>query len=174
MIAFVSVFLMKFATKWNNVGFNVDSAFVWNVIDQVIRLLKTTIPRKRPLLYYIACGLEMMRVKLLEQKSPYLEGRDTRNSTKQISARTSQYQIHYGLPYPENERTSDSIRKPQLSSNGFTNTQNGTEANDETNTNEEFNHIMCMCMSDELIFEAFGGNECSYDVYTLPSSQFTS
>lgn len=63
MIAYASVFLMKIATKWNTIGLNVDSSFVWQLLERMINLLKTTVTSNRHLLYHIAAGLEKMLAK---------------------------------------------------------------------------------------------------------------
>lgn len=63
MIAYASVFLMKVATKWNTIGLNVDSVFVWQLLERMINLLKNTVTGDRHLLHHIAAGLEKMLVK---------------------------------------------------------------------------------------------------------------
>jgi len=63
MIAFASVFLMKIATKWTTVGLNVNLLFVWNLLDRIITLLKSTVTSDRHLVHHIAAGLEKMLAK---------------------------------------------------------------------------------------------------------------
>lgn len=179
MIAFTSVFLMKVATKWNAVGFNVDPAFVWGLLDRVIHLLKTTITSKRHLLYHIAAGLEKLRAKLLEQEADYRPGTgagqphtprtrvdDPQATPLSYVPNTAQEVIPAGdctmpswtedsqLTSPEMAMANDAARRrPAAVDGGFD---------------------QVMCMSNDLIYEVFGENESSYDVYSLLSSQFAS
>lgn len=176
MIAFSAVFLMKVATKWNAVGFNIDPAFVWDLLDRVIHLLKTTITSKRHLLYHIGAGLEKMRTRLLEQEN------DPQSSTPLHQ----QYQTPFGCcgdsentinqPTCIHDRSGDFGSSTWTNSSQmaavdeFPNETDGMKKRTAPETESGFDQIMSM--SNDLIYEVFGENESSYDVYSLLSSQF--
>jgi hypothetical protein len=176
MIAFSAVFLMKVATKWNAVGFNVDPAFVWDLLDRVIHLLKTTITSKRHLLYHIGAGLEKMRTRLLEQE----------NYPQSSTSLQQQFQTPFECCDDDANTINQSAylhdRNGDFNSstwnNGphmaavheFTSDNDGMKRKIAPDTDSGFDQIMSM--SNDLIYEVFGENESSYDVYSLLSSQF--
>lgn len=174
MIAFTSVFLMKVATKWNTVGFNIDSSFVWDLLDRVIHLLKTTITSKRHLLSHIGAGLENMRLRLLEQENQSVVARVPNILYRERGMHENQ----------QHHNSFDQVISPTDGSiNTWTDTQlaapsdlpiadAGASQRENPAPDPEFDQIMSM--SSDLIYEVFGGNESSYDVYNLLSSQFAS
>lgn len=175
MIAFSAVFLMKVATKWNTVGFNVDPAFVWDLLDRVIHLLKTTITSKRHLLYHIAAGLEKMRTRLLEQE----DASPSNNPIQTDTQATFGYRDNddRAMQGPYNQDSSENLNSStwtddhQLAASGeFPIENEGTKRKGGPDADTGFDQIMSM--SNDLIYEVFGENESSYDVYSLLSSQF--
>lgn len=176
MIAFSSVFLMKVATKWNAVGFNVDPAFVWDLLDRVIHLLKTTITSKRHLLYHIAAGLEQMRTRLLEQENG-IQSSTAMHPQTQSSLRYRDVddntisQSPYGQSGDGGYNDSTWANDTQFATAGeFPIDHDVMKRKAVTDTDSGFDQIMSM--SSDLIYEVFGENETSYDVYSLLSSQF--
>lgn len=181
MIAFTSVFLMKVATKWNAVGFNVDPAFVWNLLDRVIHLLKTTITSKRHLLYHIAAGLEKLRGKLLEQDGDSRPSTGIPPHTPRYS-RVDDHQMSH-LSYvpsqgPDVVPSDDCTMSSWADDSQLTTSTGLAMENDPSRrrvvAEPDAGLDQVMSMSSDLIYEVFGGNESSYDVYSLLSSQFAS
>ncbi|KAJ6130868.1 hypothetical protein N7512_003648 [Penicillium capsulatum] len=179
MIAFTSVFLMKVATKWNAVGFNVDPAFVWNLLDKVIHLLKTTITSKRHLLYHIAAGLEKLRARLLEQDGDSRPGTGVPLHTPRYGQVDEPPTPH--LSYVASQRPNvvppDDCAISSWADDSQITASDLTMANDPRRrvvTEPDTGLDQVMSMSNDLIYEVFGGNESSYDVYSLLSSQFAS
>lgn len=176
MIAFSAVFLMKVATKWNAVGFNVDPAFLWDLLDRVIHLLKTTITSKRHLLYHIGAGLDKMRTRLLEEENEPLSSASLHHH----------FQPPFGCCSDDENKTSQAAcihdQGGDFSSSAWANGSqiaavdeslseyDGMKSKAAPDTDAGFDQIMSM--SNDLIYEVFGENESSYDVYSLLSSQF--
>lgn len=183
MIAFASVFLMKVATKWNTVGFNIDPTFVWELLDRVIHLLKTTITSKRHLLYHIAAGLEKMRARLLEQDDE--SGSGSQSSARAFTTLGKEGNLHEdgslsaSQQLNRNDESGVSQRYSSIntwsdaqlaSPGGLTTVEANVSRRAGSGPDPEFDQIMSM--SNDLIYEVFGGNESSYDVYNMLSSQF--
>ncbi|KAJ5980981.1 hypothetical protein N7481_008279 [Penicillium waksmanii] len=174
MIAFSAVFLMKVATKWNAVGFNIDPAFVWDLLDRVIHLLKTTITSKRHLLYHIGAGLEKMRTRLLEQENDPQSSMPLHQQSQTPFGCCDENTINQSACIHDRSGAFNSstwANGSQMAAvDEFPNETDGMKRRTAPETDSGFDQIMSM--SNDLIYEVFGENESSYDVYSLLSSQF--
>jgi len=168
MIAFASVFLMKIAAKGGSMGLNLESVFVWNLIERMIDLLQSSVTSDRHLLYHIAAGLEQMLAK----------------------SRASTPQIQHASQYASTAEASNHIANGQALDNtqfsDFPHSSHGSDLQGHTYTGHDGHQLSSvdgmdlsaetdfdqMILNDAHIWEAFG-SQPDGGVYNLLSNQFS-
>ncbi|KAM0330951.1 hypothetical protein ACHAQA_003908 [Verticillium albo-atrum] len=186
MIAFASVFLMKVATKWNQVmGLNVDEGYISRLLGKMIWVMKSAVTSDRHVLKHIAAGLEKMLEKLEESKSQ--RGSAEREGSGQeglvqgglvegIGSHSyghpnANYGVESGLPPALGDAPpSMNIQLPPPPATwGATAYGSGQppQAAEQDCLGDDFT-----VMNDSLMYEAFGTGSAT-DVYNLLSSQFS-
>lgn len=171
MIAFASVFLMKVASKWNAMGFNVDSVFVWALLERMIHLLKTTVTSERHLLHHIAAGLENMlaRSRDIRTRPERAPGQPVGDNDYNYNSETS-----YNFFNKDKDRAvhASNVDEAGTAWNGSYNASAGASGEMMDDVGVDNNGDFDLILNNNMLFEAFGSDSAN-DVYNLLSSQFS-
>jgi len=151
MITFASVFLMKVATKWNSVGFNLKPTFVWDLDGRMIRSLKETVTSNRHLLHHIAAGLDKMLITSSNLTSPRASAsRDSSGDRgTQHSSDHPHNQAAQRYAFPHGHQSDSSAM--QTGWEGYEGIDSQLQAGYDEGA--DFDPVI---LNDSLLFEAFG------------------
>ncbi|KAK3076473.1 hypothetical protein LTS18_012907 [Coniosporium uncinatum] len=167
MITFASVFLMKVATKWNSVGFNLEPTFVWDLVGRMIKLLKDTVTSDRHLLHHIAAGLDKMLITSRNLTSPRTSASRDSSGDRGVHhvGDHAHNQAGQQYPFPQGDQVDSSAM--QTSWEGYEGMD--PQLHEGYGEGADFDP---MILNDSLLFEAFGSDP-AYGVYNLLTSQFS-
>jgi hypothetical protein len=164
MIAVAAVFLMKVVSEWNAMGFNVNPDFVWELLNQMVSLLKRTVTSERHLLHHIAAGLEKMMAKskrYMALHTPAVHVNRSQDGTGVNERRDAPVHGVTATPAshdpPEGHEWTTPYEQPSSFPDGF-------------REGADFNEMM---LNDGFIYEAFG-SDMGDGMYNLLTNQFAS
>ena len=149
-------------------GLNLESIFVWNLIERMIDLLQSSVTSDRHLLYHIAAGLEQMLAK-------------SRASTPQIQHASQYASTADASNHIANGHGMDNTQFPD-----FPHSSHGSDLQGQTYTGHDGHQLSSvdgmdlsaetdfdqMILNDAHIWEAFG-SQPDGGVYSLLSNQFS-